>query len=154
MDELAKWAAGICISSAVVCMTEMFISDMKLEKTVRYVLGGLMLCSVIVPIGSVIGEFKADMGSVGEFSGEIPQEIAEQKIEYVQREIKGLIEKNLGGENIFPAGIEISMDIDEDNCINMVKADIVLSRGDISKVSAVKEIIRGLGIECNVSVSG
>ena len=65
-----------------------------------------------------------------------------------------MIEKNLGGENIFPLSIGISMDIDEDNCINMVKADIVLSRGDISKVSAVKEIIRGLGIECNVSVSG
>ena len=59
MDELMKWATGICISSAVVCIVELFITDMALEKTVRYVLGALMLCSVIIPLGNVIGDFRS-----------------------------------------------------------------------------------------------
>ena len=84
MDEFIKWATGICVSSAVVCIVEMFITDMALEKTVRYVLGAFMLCSVIVPLGSVIGDFSADIGNVGKISGEIPQEIAQQRIEYLE----------------------------------------------------------------------
>ena len=152
MQEFAKWAAGICISSAVVCIVEMFISDMALEKTVRYVLGGIMLCTVILPLGSVIREFKADIGSVEEVSGEIPDKIAEQRVEYLESEIKELVKRSLGEENIFPLAVEISMDIDEDNCINMIKADVVLESRD--KVTVTKKIISELGIECNISVSG
>ena len=152
MDEFAKWATGICISSAVVCIVEMFISDMALEKTVRYVLGGIMLCTVILPLGSVIGEFRADIGSAEEFSGEIPDKIAEQRVEYLESEIKELVKRSLGEENIFPLVVEISMDIDEDNCINMIKADVVLESRD--KVTVTKKIISELGIECNISVSG
>ena len=94
MDELMKWATGICISSAVVCIVELFITDMALEKTVRYVLGALMLCSVIIPLGNVIGDFRADFGNVGEYSGELPKEISEQRIEYLESEIKKLIKIN------------------------------------------------------------
>ena len=154
MDEFAKWATGICISSAVVCIVEMFISDMALEKTVRYVLGGIMLCTVILPLGSVIGEFRADIGSAEEFSGEIPDKIAEQRVEYLESEIKGLIENKLAEENIFPVETSVCMDIDESNCISMIRAEIVLEKKDIYSAKRVKEIAEELGIECRVSVVG
>lgn len=154
MDELMKWATGICISSAVVCIVELFITDMALEKTVRYVLGALMLCSVIVPLGSIIGDFRADFGNVVEYSGELPQEISEQRIEYLESEIKKLIENKLGEENIFPVNTEVNMDIDESNCISMIRAEIVLEKKDIYSAKRVKEIAEELGIECRVSVVG
>lgn len=154
MDEFIKWAAGICIGSAVVCIVEMFITDMALEKTVRYVLGAFMLCSVIVPIGSIIKDFSADFGNVAEFSGEIPQEISEQRIEYIESEIKGLVERKLGEENIFPVDTGVNMDIDESNSISMIKADIVLEKKDIYSAKRAKEILGELGIESNVSVLG
>jgi len=154
MDELMKWATGICISSAVVCIVELFITDMALEKTVRYVLGALMLCSVIVPLGSIIGDFQADFGNVVEYSGELPQEISEQRIEYFESEIKKLIENKLGEENIFPVNTEVNMDIDESNCISMIRAEIVLEKKDIYSAKRVKEIAEELGIECRVSVVG
>ena len=154
MDELMKWATGICISSAVVCIVELFITDMALEKTVRYVLGALMLCSVIVPLGSIIGDFQADFGNVVEYSGELPQEISEQRIEYLESEIKKLIENKLGEENIFPVNTEVNMDIDESNCISMIRAEIVLEKKDIYSAKRVKEIAEELGIECRVSVVG
>ena len=154
MDELMKWATGICISSAVVCIVELFITDMALEKTVRYVLGALMLCSVIIPLGNVIGDFQADFGNVVEYSGELPQEISEQRIEYLESEIKKLIENKLGEENIFPVNTEVNMDIDESNCISMIRAEIVLEKKDIYSAKRVKEIAEELGIECRVSVVG
>ncbi len=154
MDEFMKWATGICVSSAVVCIVEMFISDMVLEKTVRYVLGVFMLCSVIVPLGNVIGDFSADIGNVGEFSGDIPEEISQQRIEYLQSEIKRLIENKLAEENIFPVETSVCMDIDESNRISMIRADIILERKDIYRVKRVKEVTGELGIESNVRVIG
>jgi len=154
MDGFVKWAAGICVSSAVVCIVEMFITDMALEKTVRYVLGALMLCTVIMPLGSVIGDFSLELGNFGEFSGDIPQEISEQRIEYLESEIKGLIEKKLGEENIFPADTEVKMDIDENNCISMIRADVVLGKERIYSKKRVKEILEELGIDCRVSIVG
>ena len=154
MDGFVKWAAGICVSSAVVCIVEMFITDMALEKTVRYVLGALMLCTVIMPLGSVIGDFSLELGNFGEFSGDIPQEISEQRMEYLESEIKGLIEKKLGEENIFPADTEVKMDIDENNCISMIRADVVLGKERIYSKKRVKEILEELGIDCRVSIVG
>ncbi len=154
MDELMKWATGICISSAVVCIVELFITDMALEKTVRYVLGALMLCSVIIPLGNVIGDFRADFGTVGEYSGELPKEISEQRIEYLESEIKKLIKNQLEEENIFPLELSVDMDIDESNCISMIRAEIVLEKKDIYSAKRVKEIAEELGIECRVSVVG
>lgn len=154
MDEFTKWAMGICISSAVVCIVEMFITDMALEKTVRYILGAFMLCSVIMPLGSVIGDFRADLGKVGEISGEIPQEIAQQRIEYLESEINGLIRNKLAEENIFPIDTDVNMDIDENNCISMIMADILLEKKEIYRVSRVKEIMEELEIECSVRLCG
>lgn len=154
MDGFIKWATGICISSAVVCIVEMFITDMALEKTVRYVLGAFMLCSVIVPLGSVIGDFRADFGNVGEFSGEIPQEIAEQRTEYLESEIIKLVENKLREENIFPVDTDVNMDIDESNCISIIMADVILEKKDIYSAKRAKEILEELGIECSVRLCG
>ncbi len=154
MNELVKWATGICMSSAVVCIIEMFITDMALEKTVRYVLGALMLCSVIMPLGSVIGEFQTDFGKVGEYSGELPKEISEQRIEYLESEIEELMKNKLEEENIFPVNTDVNMDIDESKCISMIRAEIVLEKKDIYRAKRVKEISEELGIECRVSIVG
>jgi len=102
----------------------------------------------------VIGDFSLELGNFGEFSGDIPQEISEQRIEYLESEIKGLIEKKLGEENIFPADTEVKMDIDENNCISMIRADVVLGKERIYSKKRVKEILEELGIDCRVSIVG
>ena len=46
------------------------------------------------------------------------------------------------------------MDIDESNCISMIRAEIVLEKKNIYSAKRVKEIAEELGIECRVSVVG
>ena len=93
MDNVMQWACSICISCGIVCIIEMLISDTVLEKTVRYVLGAFMLCAVIVPVGGFIKDISLDFGDFGEISDEIPEDIENERIEYLKSEIKKLIVK-------------------------------------------------------------
>ena len=152
MDNVMQWAGGICISCGIVCIIEMLISDTVLEKTVRYVLGAFMLCAVIVPVGGFIRDISFDFGDFGEISDEIPEDIENERIEYLKSEIKKLIVRNLEDENIFPKEICVNMDIDEDNCISIITADILLENGDVHRVQRVRNVLDNLGIGCNISV--
>ena len=152
MDSVTQWAGGICISCVIVCIVEMLISDTALEKTVRYVLGAFMLCAVIVPVGGFIRDISFDFGDFGEISDEIPEDIENERIEYLKSEIKKLIVKNLEDENIFPKEICVNMDIDEDNCISIITADILLENGDVHKSQKIRNVLDSLGIGCNISV--
>ena len=152
MDSVTQWAGGICISCVIVCIVEMLISDTALEKTVRYVLGAFMLCAVIVPVGGFLREISFELGDIGEISDDIPEDIENQRIEYLKSEIKKLILKKIEDENIFPKEVRIDMDIDEDNCISIITADILLEKDDIHKSQKVRNILNDLGIGCNISV--
>ncbi len=152
MDSVMQWAGGICISCAIVCIMEMLISDTALEKTVRYVLGAFMLCAVIVPVGGFINDLSFEFGDVREISNDIPKDIENERIEYLKSEIKKLVSKNLEDENIFPKDVCINMDIDEDNCISIITADILLEKGDIHKSQKIRNISDSLGIGCNISI--
>lgn len=152
MESVMQWAGGICISCGIVCIIEMLISDTALEKTVRYILGAFMLCAVILPVGGFIKEISFDFGDVGEISDEIPQDIENERIEYLKSEIEKLIVKDLKDENIFPKEVCVNMDINEDNCISIITADILLENGDVHRVQRVRNVLDNLGIGCNISV--
>ena len=152
MESVMQWACSVCISCGIVCIIEMLISDTVLEKTVRYVLGAFMLCAVIVPVGGFIRDISFDFGDFGEISDEIPEDIENERIEYLKSEIKKLIVRNLEDENIFPKEICVNMDIDEDNCISIITADILLENGDVHKSQKIRNVLDSLGIGCNISV--
>ena len=152
MESVSHWALGVCICSVTACIVEILVSDTRLEKNIRLVLGAFMLCAVILPVGGFIKEISFDFGDVGEISDEIPQDIENERIEYLKSEIEKLIVKDLKDENIFPKEVCVNMDINEDNCISIITADILLENGDVHRVQRVRNVLDNLGIGCNISV--
>ena len=56
MDKINAWAMVVCICSVIACLAEMLIPDAKYEKTVRVVIGCLMLCAFIDPLKELMYE--------------------------------------------------------------------------------------------------
>ncbi len=148
MEGAVQWATGVCLCSAVVCIVEMLLSDTAIEKTVRFVLGAMMLCAVIVPLGGIAADFSADMESMGVMPQEIPESVENQRVAFLKEKLEEMVKENLEEAGIFPVEIGIDMDIDEENSISMITAEVRLEKKQRSSAGKVREIVREkLGIE-------
>lgn len=154
MEHLYSWALCVTICAVIACLTEMLTSDSKLEKTVRMVLGGFMLCAVIVPLIEAVNTFKEiEPETVPEYSSEENMKNAE--INMLKKELMILLNTTLQKKGIEPLSSEISLDTDDSGNIGKISADIVLSSFDADKKLTTEETVQTeLGMECNVQLSG
>ncbi|MBQ8133975.1 MAG: stage III sporulation protein AF [Clostridia bacterium] len=154
MEHLYSWALCVTICAVIACLTEMLTSDSKLEKTVRMVLGGFMLCAVIVPLIEAVNTFKEiEPETVPEYSSEENMKNAE--INMLKKELMILLNTTLQKKGIEPLSLEISLDTDDSGNIGKISADIVLSSFDADKKLTTEETVQTeLGMECNVQLSG
>lgn len=149
MNSFSGWAAAISICAVICTIIEMLISDSKLEKTVRFVLGAFMLCAIILPIGEMISEF-SDIDINQTIETDTDERFNEQRQEILEKQIVSLVDSTLAEKNIYPQKTEVSMDIDEDLSISMVSVTVVLEKKDVEKANIVTDTIKTeLGLECN-----
>ncbi len=154
MEHLYSWALCVTICAVIACLTEMLTSDSKPEKTVRMVLGGFMLCAVIVPLIEAVNTFKEiEPETIPEYSSEENMKNAE--INMLKKELMILLNTTLQKKGIEPLSSEISLDTDDSGNIGKISADIVLSSFDADKKLTTEETVQTeLGMECNVQLSG
>ncbi len=154
MENLYSWALCVTICAVIACLTEMLTSDSKLEKTVRMVLGGFMLCAVIVPLIDAVNTVKEiELEAVPDYSSEENMNNAE--IDMLKKELMILLNTTLQKKGIEPLSAEISLETDDSGNIEKISADIVLSSADAEKKLTAEETVQTeLGMECNVVLSG
>lgn len=153
MDSAASWAITVSVCGMIACMMEMLVSETRLEKTVRFVLGAFMLCSVIIPVTHMISDFHIEYeNSDYEYQAE---DYHQQQVKLLKNEIKNLIKDKLQEKNIVWEDIVIEMNIDENNSIKMITARLVFDKTHAEKAAEAAEIIEsGLGIETVTSIWG
>lgn len=151
MSGIEAWAGTVSICAVISCIIEMAVSDTKLEKTVKFVLGAFMLCAVVIPLGQAV----QGIGNIDfekEYVYEQSEDFNYQKEKILKEQIKALVENILEREGLSDYETEIDMNIDSDNSIKMITARINLSRSDSEKYFFAAEKIRSeLGIECVVN---
>lgn len=156
MDGINNWAVTVCTCAVIVTIVEMLISDTALEKTIRITLGAFMLCAVIIPLGGVAAELKDSFQYEDEhiYESVIPENISDSRLSYVNGQIEELIRTKLADNDVAPVKIQVSTDIDEDNSISMITAEITLSHNDAGRASAVSRLIKNeLGISCKTIIT-
>lgn len=47
MNGIKEWSAILCLAALASCMLEMIIPSGRMEKIMRFVLGGFLLCAMI-----------------------------------------------------------------------------------------------------------
>ena len=145
MDGFASWAAAVCICAVIVTISEMLISDTALEKNVRLALGAFMLCAVIIPLGGVVEGIRdgIDIDTEELSQADISGGTELCRLDYIKEQVMRLIN-----------GTEVLTDIDEDNCITMIRAEISLSHNDARRATlAVRLIKKELGISCKTLIT-
>ncbi len=156
MDGFASWAAAVCICAVIVTISEMLISDTALEKNVRLALGAFMLCAVIIPLGGVVEGIRdgIDIDTEELSQADISGGTELCRLDYIKEQLMRLINGKLEENGIYPVKTEVLTDIDEDNCITMIRAEISLSHNDARRATlAVRLIKKELGISCKTLIT-
>ena len=156
MNEAVFWASGVSACALLAAVTELLISDSRLEGVVRLVLGLMMLCAVVLPLGGVAAALSEESLASGEISGQdIPLVLSDQRKEYVKNAVRKLIEERLSGRGIVPREIDVVMDMDDSGCISMIRAEIMLSEKDAARAGEIgTDIKKELGISCKTIITG
>ena len=155
MDEAARWAVTVCVCAVVSAITELAASGTKLEKNIRLLLGLMMLSAVIIPLGTML----ADIGTEGlsaEYilSGELSEKLDEQRELQIKEAVADLIAAALKNNNCEPEDIEVIMDINEDGCISIIRAKLILDAKDAKRAPELCRTVKNeLGIECKTVIT-
>lgn len=153
MTSISSWAVVICIAAVICGVLELLSPSPRMNGILRFVFGGFMLCAIIIPISNIDFDFSA-VPDVGEMVSSAESSIAadDKSIDYVKKSILNLVEGTLKKIPVTPEEISIDMDIDEDNCINMITVRLKISTEDLHLTDKIKRTIQDeLGLECTIN---
>lgn len=155
MEEAGKWALGVCGCGVVAVIVDMLASHTRLEKNVRFVLGTLMLCVVILPLGNVVSEVSASLSGWQEpVPEDIPETVSRSRTQYLEKVLAGLIRDTLVEKGIEPSEVRVKMDIDDGGSISMITAALSIRRSDAGRAADAAALIKEeLGISCKTIIA-
>lgn len=154
LDEINSWTMAVCICCVIACLAEMLIPDPKYEKTVRFVLGSLMLCAMIEPLRSITADSVQISDSFDiEYEADTEQMRKTEK-QYIEKKLADTVKDKLTEKNIELNSISVNVGYDEENVPVSVSCRAVLAEKDSRNIGTVrKEIAEILGDESIITVS-
>lgn len=151
MTAISSWAVVICIAAVICGVLELLAPSSRMNGILRFVFGGFMLCVVIVPLSEIDLDFSA-VPPIEDISSSNIEVANEQSVEYVKKSMAELVKNKLSEISVEAEEILIDMDIDEDNCINMIKVRLKISAKDLELSEKIRsKIADELGLECLIN---
>lgn len=151
MTAISSWAIVICIAAVICGVLELLSPSSRMNGILRFVFGGFMLCAIIIPLS----ELDFDLSTIPpiEDIGSSTAEAAnEQSVEYLEKSIAELVEKKLAEIPAEAEEISVDMDIDADNCINMITVRLKISAKDLHLSNKIESKINDeLGLKCLIN---
>lgn len=153
MDSISSWAAVICIAAVICGVLELLNASPKMDKVLRFVFGGFMLCAIIVPLSDIDIDFNA-LPNTDDFFSEstVEETVNTGTVSVVTDKISALVNESLTKINVTAQKVDIDMDIDKDNCINMITVILKLQKSDAEREQEIRTLItQDLGLPCEIS---
>lgn len=139
--ELEKWAVALSISAVICCVVELMVTNTRMERTIRWVLGMFMLCVLVMPLQNAVGDITRILPEIPD-SPRFAEDINVQREELLRRELVTLVSKTLAESGITPAQVTVNMDIDSRSCISLITAEVTLHKKDRYRANRVKQILK------------
>lgn len=151
MTAISSWAVVICIAAVICGVLELLAPSSRMNGILRFVFGGFMLCAIIIPLSEIDLDLST-IPPVEDITSSMTDSANEQSVDYLKKSIAELVEKNLAEIPVEAKEISIDMDIDEDNCINMITVRLKISAKDLHLSQEIENKISGeLGLECLIN---
>ena len=125
MDGISMWALGVSCCAVMTCIAEILTADSGFDKIVRFVLGGVLLSVVILPLGDVLSEVRLELPVMdGPAEARMKNDIEEAEKDYLRSQLEELVVATLNENGIKPGEVRVNMDIDDDKRINIITAEV------------------------------
>ena len=151
MNTIKQWTVVVTLCAIACTILETLAPSKNFEKIIRLVLGVFMLCAIFFPLKSTIKNitFNSDKTtSFFESKEKFKNQVTEQTQIKAKENVEKMIIKTLKEKNIDVKKINIFMDMKEDNCISISKAEIYLNENDKKKKEEVLKLIeKAFGIK-------
>ena len=154
MDGISTWALGVSCCAVMTGIAQLLMSDTGMEKIVRFVLGGVLLCAVLLPLKDLVPELVSQVPVLDIRSGEeLGLGMDELEKDFLISELKELVIDTLKKNGISPKEVDVKMDIGEDRRINIITAEVMLNREDAKSSGDVSSLLKdSLGMECRTVI--
>ncbi len=151
MENITLTAVSAVFLSAAACIIDMLTSGTGMEKTVRYILGLIVICTLVMPVITNVSGIKYEFDD-NDFEYVPEKEFEDMQKNEIQKRIELLIDEKLRSEGIYTNNISVETEVNDENEITSIRADVRLSERKEETLLKAKNIINeDLGIECNVS---
>ena len=151
MNGIKEWSAILCLAALASCMLEMIIPSGRMEKIMRFVLGGFLLCAIISPISNLDFHFPdlevSDSSQAQSFSVHFEQQV----VDAARDNVEGLVGQKLREAQIPYKKVEAVMDTSSSDSIGISKL-IVTTDNPEDKIRIQKYLEEHLQIQTEVAV--
>ncbi len=154
MDKINGLTISIVICSVMACIVELLINDGKYEKTIRAVLGCVILCVIATPLTGFSVEM-FDMGNTltkNEYDIDNDNmELEQLEREYIDKQLSKTTENILKENALSYTYVSTSIIYNDKQQAENIQCTININGSDKSSIPRLKEVIRSkLGVEPEV----
>ena len=142
MDKINAWAMVVCICSVIACLAEMLIPDAKYEKTVRAVIGCLMLCAFIDPLKELMYEGDISLPLKEYIYQEDNSPMAELQTDHMNEKLTEAVRCRLDEKGIEVSGLSVDVQYNDEYISEGISCSIELDGSQRDKTDEVRKTVR------------
>ncbi|MFU2400610.1 MAG: stage III sporulation protein AF [Clostridiales bacterium] len=148
MEELKKWALGVCTAAIFSSVIYAIVPKGNMQKIMRCVTALAVICALVFPLASAIMKTNFSASSPDTealISSELNNEVNYRLTAAYAQQMQDGVQEILASYGYLDCEIDLLTDIDEYGGIFIKKANIILPDGAVLKEAAVEKLQNLLG---------
>lgn len=148
MEELKKWALGVCAAAIFSSVIYALVPKGNMQKIMRCVTALAVICALVFPFASALMKtnFSASSPDTEALTpSELNNEVNYRLTAAYAQQIQDGVQEILASYGYLDCEIDLLTDIDEQGGIFIKKANIILPGGAVLKEAAVEKLQNLLG---------
>lgn len=149
MEKFIMMGMSICITVIITSIFTMIVPDSKLEKVIGFSISLFFLVSIITPF--INRDFRIDFkldeivfDSKDKFQSDVRNQFLDIACNNLENQLINILVK----EELKPNDVKININIQEDNSISIIKAEVFIKEEDKEDAQRIKQLIfNKIGIE-------
>lgn len=143
MDSIKQWALGVCVTAIFSSVIYALAPKGNMQKVIRCVVSLSVVCSIVLPFAGAAK--KLNVGNAlpkdtAEISDDLKDEVNYYLTAAYADEMNTRVQELLALSGYPECEADFLTDIDEDGCIYIKKANIILPEGAVLSESAVENL--------------
>lgn len=144
MNVLSNFSSVMCVCSVAVSMLSMLVPQKRMKKTLHFILGLFLVCSLVIPAQGLFSSLSADFDfDEGDYAYDSFDESA-YTASVLKETASGLVraaDNILASEGISPVDIRFSLKTDEKGCIYISRLIIYITEEDEDRLDEIAELM-------------